>query len=1305
MRRVIIIPNQKNFLDYRAKMVKLKFLLILKTGIFLLSLLVLQGVNGDKVFAQPLPALEYCEPGTLINCDEYPFYHGSYCCGAGGCPELGADNPGAWAGYSWEEYRCQAQIGYNYCVTYITTKAYECYAGDVCKAGYSTTDSFLEAGQCDNSGAVINCYSSGSYKECCSGSYPYGSPTSEVCTSEIPNRGGDRYGGCNVGSGSACGTSGSGGFITCNTPDFSYYDAYGDCQAAASPPTSGPTPTPGGPTPVTPTPQESCENCRSGEWRWCAPNANDCSSVGGRVIPAERDCYCSDPNTVYCCTPQACPAQMNVEGTYNDCTSNAYVEVKVKQDPRTIHGSVDCGCAYSQLDVKIVSSPENSGIPYGYVVCSVGSESCKNWSSCFWNITNMQAAPDSRAKDMPIGPYPQGRYVLEVSYGGHIPNEEEGNICSDPICGVSDEITLGTCPIPTQPPPCLTTSCPAGTTPVEVNLSAYNPRFENYYNMWAGNPYGVIGQGGDCCPWDPEHCGGGSCCPNGESTGLCSTNYKEGNASPEYNISNTITGLKSNTNYLIQISSWGARGSVSGERTYQRPNIKLSSGGMSSAWYKLTDNYRGSWGSIKPNGPWETKRCLWYTYDDTSLKVDLASKGTSYYGWWGTPWGASFDNLRLWECSSKTCSVNAPSEIKKQADPFQVSFFGSGLGSGETTRLWLEKRDGGEVTGVVQGTDYLNKYCSGGKCYYELARCTNNGSGFCNDSINLTSNWPVGEYYLHCDIPHSPGACSGNPFCNYTSSAFCDSCPGAGCSSNDCGSGWQPCAINDKKCLSISCENVAPDKPSLYSPVYDYHTSSTRITLDWNPIGSWGVNCNVNNNQYKVYLKKGSSSFSESDVVAAVGSGTTQQAVTVEAGNTYYWKVVATNGALSRDSDIWRFCINKAPDAPSLISPSSGTSLKRNKINLIWYELSSWGFNCDVSNNQYSLYVKNVGKGNPCPSFGSLVGGRDFVFTFDGGADSDSGSTVEKFLENLSWDTRYCWGVRASNGALTADSSVWYFDITHPDPWWQTQGGDVHGGGGISSPIPEACVESPTCKEYFSLALNGYSGLISSPSETSRDFGEGTATETQGNAWSIDGSAQALLNDYSYDKLDHLVDLAIKDNKEESFNSGVKVIKSGTINKTALVGASAGLYYYPPYGTGDMAVSLDEDNFSISANQKLVIFVEDNLNINKNISVTSGGFLAFIVSGNITIAPSVTKVQGVYFADGNLTVESNGATDSQFNGQGIFVPRGGAFLKRNFRSGANATTPAEIFTFDPSYLFTAPKVLREKPYLWQEVIP
>ncbi len=223
------------------------------------------------------------------------------------------------------------------------------------------------------------------------------------------------------------------------------------------------------------------------------------------------------------------------------------------------------------------------------------------------------------------------------------------------------------------------------------------------------------------------------------------------------------------------------------------------------------------------------------------------------------------------------------------------------------------------------------------------------------------------------------------------------------------------------------------------------------------------------------------------------------------------------------------------------------------------------------------------------------------------------------------------------------------------------------------------------------------------------DFGAAKATQTgfpTSGQGGINANFTPLLNDYSYDQLAHLVDLAIKDNKQESYNSGVKVIESGTINKTDLVGASAGLYYYPPYGTGDMAVSLNDNNFSVGANEKLIIFVEDDLNININITVTSGGFLAFIVSGDVEIAADVTQVQGVYFADGSLTVESVGNTSEQrFDGQGIFVAKAGVSLKRDFGDNRNLSSPTEVFTFDPAYLFTAPKVFREKPYLWQEVIP
>jgi len=59
------------------------------------------------------------------------------------------------------------------------------------------------------------------------------------------------------------------------------------------------------------------------------------------------------------------------------------------------------------------------------------------------------------------------------------------------------------------------------------------------------------------------------------------------------------------------------------------------------------------------------------------------------------------------------------------------------------------------------------------------------------------------------------------------------------------------------------------------------------------------------------------------------------------------------------------------------------------------------------------------------------------------------------------------------------------------------------------------------------------------------NFGAAQATQTEfptSGRGGINANFTPLLNDYSYDQLAHLVDLAIKDNKQESYNSGVKVI-------------------------------------------------------------------------------------------------------------------------------------------------------------------
>lgn len=582
-----------------------------------------------------------------------------------------------------------------------------------------------------------------------------------------------------------------------------------------------------------------------------------------------------------------------------------------------------------------------------------------------------------------------------------------------------------------------------------------------------------------------------------------------------------------------------------------------------------------------------------------------------------------------------TCEVQLSRAIRGKPDEeVQITFSGSKLGPDEPTKLWIEKRDASKVTGINKPDDYLSESVSGaGKHYYKIAECFNDGSGSCTGNINLSSNWPGGQYYLHCDVSVAPGICSGNPFCNYDNNpavkSFCLSCPSSSgiCGTDNCcdsSACWQPCSssANDKKCF---CINSYPDPATGLIPDGQSYPDNMNITLSWINLadGNWGVNCAGNDNRYFVYYCKDEGPY---DNCSASEVPNTQDCTPIE-------------------------------NEPSL--------------------------------GRHSCTIDNNGE------------------------------------ENLDWESTYYWKVVTSNGALTAEA-FGSFEVTHPSAWWQTKTGDVYGKGGIVSPIwREASPLFFSLKSEIDPAIGPQSGLVASANLGANDFsgdvtglnakGENQATETEFSTidhQAIDADFTPLLNDYSYAKLSYLVDLAIKeDNPKESYNKAVRVVDNDQIDKSDLTDNPSPdhLYYYPSYDGG--AVSMDDEYFSIGANETFIVFVDDDLHINQNITVASGGFLAFIVKGDIEIDSDVAQVQGVYFADGSLTVET-GATpanpelhDGQFNGQGIFVAKAGVSLKRNFRNADNVTTPTEIFTFDPAYLFTAPKVFREKPYLWQEVIP
>jgi hypothetical protein len=159
------------------------------------------------------------------------------------------------------------------------------------------------------------------------------------------------------------------------------------------------------------------------------------------------------------------------------------------------------------------------------------------------------------------------------------------------------------------------------------------------------------------------------------------------------------------------------------------------------------------------------------------------------------------------------------------------------------------------------------------------------------------------------------------------------------------------------------------------------------------------------------------------------------------------------------------------------------------------------------------------------------------------------------------------------------------------------------------------------------------------------------------------------------------------------------------------------------FRAGNMTI---RQRWTVTAGETIVVFVNGNLTIddpNNNlddlITVEPGGFLAFIVSGNITIEPNVgnntitsttPNIEGVYIADGTITVASRGAGnggDDRFIGAGNFIGWGGINLNRDFSDGGtriaeNNDKPVESFVFRPDFVRNLPEQMARPRYIWQE---
>ncbi|MDH5532841.1 MAG: hypothetical protein OEX81_00240 [Candidatus Pacebacteria bacterium] len=159
------------------------------------------------------------------------------------------------------------------------------------------------------------------------------------------------------------------------------------------------------------------------------------------------------------------------------------------------------------------------------------------------------------------------------------------------------------------------------------------------------------------------------------------------------------------------------------------------------------------------------------------------------------------------------------------------------------------------------------------------------------------------------------------------------------------------------------------------------------------------------------------------------------------------------------------------------------------------------------------------------------------------------------------------------------------------------------------------------------------------------------------------------------------------------------------------------------FQSGDLTI---QSPWSVASGETYVVFVDGNLTLTDGdgasdqlIDVADGGFLAFIVSGNIivneqlgnsTLASTTSNVEGVYIADGTLTIESRGTAgggDDRFVGEGVFVGWTGVNLNRDFSDGStrsleNNDKAVELFVYRPDLLVNMPDIMLVPIRIWQE---
>lgn len=242
------------------------------------------------------------------------------------------------------------------------------------------------------------------------------------------------------------------------------------------------------------------------------------------------------------------------------------------------------------------------------------------------------------------------------------------------------------------------------------------------------------------------------------------------------------------------------------------------------------------------------------------------------------------------------------------------------------------------------------------------------------------------------------------------------------------------------------------------------------------------------------------------------------------------------------------------------------------------------------------------------------------------------------------------------------------------DPWWQSAAGDIYGYV-VYSAIP--AISDGFLSLKLGLSDSGafiFGDKSNVPNDRIRESNPLNKAETE----------LSLKENYAY------FDELTRDFEKQIFSgSAYPAFPTKTPNRQA-------------------TILKTEDNLQLNSSwgssDKVIVFVEKNLRINKDQTVPLGSYLHFIVGGNITIDKEVGILEGMYSADGNIVIE---AGPKRFVSRGSVVSFGSSGIKslRSLPGVDNNTQSATKFEYRPDLVVNTPRELRSTDSSWTEVAP